>query len=81
MSDLRTPTDLVSNDVFDALRAKPIAIDTKSKTQKWLQSQIHERCATLEAYKGQIANLEGLMECKEDELKQLQENLKRLLAL
>jgi len=57
---------------YEELRRKVTVPDSKNKTDKWLTGQLHERKSRLSAYLSQMANLEGLIEVAEDEIKELE---------
>ena len=78
MADTSTGTDLVSNKDYEDLRRRVVVLDSKNKTKKWLIAQVHERQSRIEAYKGQMANLEGMLEVAEDEKAELQQRLDTL---
>jgi predicted RNase H-like nuclease (RuvC/YqgF family) len=79
MADLRPTTQsLVSSAEYADLRAPVVITDTKSKTEAWLKAQIHERISSIEAFKGQVAHLQGMLEIKEDELEELRARLAKL---
>lgn len=79
MGDIVESTSaLIVRDELEGLRAKIAIRDTVSKTRKWIQAQIQERVASIESFKGQILNLEGMIEVKTEELSELQ---RRLAAL
>ena len=63
---------------YEELRKRVSVPDTKNKTNKWLLGQIHERQSRIHGYRSQMANLEGMLEVAEDELKELQDRLVRL---
>lgn len=63
---------------LEPLRDRIQIKDTVSKTEKFIQSQIHERTASIEAFKGQIKNLEAMIEQKTEELEVLHERMARL---
>lgn len=75
MADSRDTPALVSTDQYSKLRSRVQIIDSKSKTLKWLEAQIHERVSAIAAYRGQIANLEGMLEIKQEELDEFQARL------
>ena len=82
MADLRaSSTEIVPIKQYEDLRRKVTVPDSKSKTRKWLISQIQERIAKIEAFKGQKASIDGMMEVAEDELKELQGRLTKLEQL
>lgn len=83
MSDITisSSTEIAANKEYEKLRKRIIIPDSKSKTRKWLTAQIQERISRIEAYKGQIANLEGMIEGTEDELKELKSRADRLEQL
>lgn len=60
---------------LEPLRDRIQIKDTVSKTSKYLSAQIHERTASIEAFKGQIKNLEAMIEQKTEELEVLHERV------
>lgn len=82
MADSNTnSTEIVPIKDYADLRLRVSVPDSKTKTLKWLTAQIHERKSRIEAYKGQMANLEGALEVCEDELAELQDRLRKLEKL
>jgi len=82
MADLGMPSgNLVHHEQYHDLRSKVIVPDTKSKTRVWLAGQVHERTSKLEAYKGQMEHLKGMIEVTEDEIKELKSRQEKLEKL
>lgn len=69
---------VIERDDLRSLRTTVMVKDSISKTEKWLRAQIHERIAAIESFKGQIHNLNGMIEVKSEELEELN---RRLAAL
>ena len=79
MADSNTSDSaIVPMEQYAELRKKVSVPDSKNKTSKWLLGQIHERKSRINGYLSQIANLEGMLEVAEDELKELQDRLVKL---
>jgi hypothetical protein len=76
-----TGSSIVPAAQYEELRKKVTIKDSKNKTEKWLLGQIHERQSRLHGYLSQIANLEGMLEIAEDELKDLQGRLVKLTQI
>ena len=70
--------NIVVHAQFEELRKKVSVPDSKNKTSKWLIGQIHERKSRINGYLSQVANLEGMLEVAEDELRELQDRLVKL---
>lgn len=82
MADSNTSgANIVPTAQYEELRKKLAVPDSKNKTEKWLLGQIHERQSRIHGYKSQVANLEGMLEVAEDELKELQDRLVKLTQL